>query len=287
MFAPSALAKDKAAATQDKAALAQDKAAPAQDKAALNLTEDQQAAAEIFEQYRKEVLAGHTDKSKTDKQRQFFKATAPLRELESEPMHLVKAADEEVEESSSDDADDAISDNKDKSKTTSIKSDVIVLTYAADDPKRTITETVKVNKSPLGWTVESTSWDGEDANALNQKVLANFFQEFKFETTMLIIALALCIPLSPVYAVAAVWQIILAFKQNVWWGLGSIFVPFVPWVFMIMHYKKCKWPIILLLVNLFLFFAAAVIVLGVVMTNHDLIENHNDLSSKKFHRISH
>lgn len=264
-FAPSALAKD---------------------KAVLDLTEDQKAAVDIFEQYRKEVLAGHTDKSKTDKQRQFFKATAPMRELESEPMHLVKAAYDEAEESTADDADDAKSDDKDKSKTKGVNSDVIVLTYAADDPKRTITETVKINKSPLGWTVESTSWDGEDANALNHKVFSNLFQEFKFETTMLIIAFALCIPLSPVYAVAVVWQIILAFKQNIWWGLGSIFVPFVPWVFMIMHYKKCKWPIILLLVNLFLFFAAAVIVLGVVISNRELVENHTDLSSKKFHRIT-
>ena len=34
--------------------------------------------------------------------------------------------------------------------------------------------------------------------------------------------------------------LIVAFKKNIWWGLGSIFVPFVALIFLIMNWQKGK-----------------------------------------------
>lgn len=36
--------------------------------------------------------------------------------------------------------------------------------------------------------------------------------------------------------------LILAFKESVLWGLGSIFIPFVGLIFVIMHWEQAKGP---------------------------------------------
>lgn len=36
--------------------------------------------------------------------------------------------------------------------------------------------------------------------------------------------------------------LILAFQESVLWGLGSLFVPFVSLIFIIMHWERCKSP---------------------------------------------
>jgi hypothetical protein len=41
--------------------------------------------------------------------------------------------------------------------------------------------------------------------------------------------------------VGGIMLLIVAFKENIWWGLGSIFVPpFVALVFLFMHWQKAK-----------------------------------------------
>jgi hypothetical protein len=42
--------------------------------------------------------------------------------------------------------------------------------------------------------------------------------------------------------VGGIMLLIVAFKENIWWGLGSIFVPFVALIFVIMHWQKSKKP---------------------------------------------
>jgi signal peptidase I len=45
-----------------------------------------------------------------------------------------------------------------------------------------------------------------------------------------------------VWLVGAVWFLVVAFRQHVLWGLGSLFVPFVALVFLIMHWRKALLP---------------------------------------------
>ena len=43
-----------------------------------------------------------------------------------------------------------------------------------------------------------------------------------------------------VAAVGSIWLLVLAFRENVWWGLGSLFLPFVIVIFAIMHWPVAK-----------------------------------------------
>jgi hypothetical protein len=42
--------------------------------------------------------------------------------------------------------------------------------------------------------------------------------------------------------VAGIWLLVVAFKTSVWWGLGSLLIPFVALVFVIMHWQVAKKP---------------------------------------------
>jgi hypothetical protein len=39
-----------------------------------------------------------------------------------------------------------------------------------------------------------------------------------------------------------IWLLVIAFRASVWWGLGSIFVPFVSLIFVITHWEVAKRP---------------------------------------------
>jgi hypothetical protein len=62
-----------------------------------------------------------------------------------------------------------------------------------------------------------------------------------------------------VSAVGGIWLIVVAFQESVLWGLGSIFVPFVGLIFVIMHWNVAKKPF---LINIG---GALLMVLGVVL----------------------
>ncbi len=52
--------------------------------------------------------------------------------------------------------------------------------------------------------------------------------------------------------IALIYGIILlikAFKESVWWGLGSLFVPFVGLIFVFMHWNICKKPFLMALLG--------------------------------------
>ena len=62
------------------------------------------------------------------------------------------------------------------------------------------------------------------------------------------------------FIIAVVYGIILlikAFKVNIWWGLGSLFVPFVGLVFIIMHWDVAKKPFLMSLISIPFFIAGA------------------------------
>jgi hypothetical protein len=45
--------------------------------------------------------------------------------------------------------------------------------------------------------------------------------------------------------VGGIWLLVVAFKESVWWGLGSFFIPFVGLVFAIMHWQVAKKPFLI------------------------------------------
>jgi hypothetical protein len=42
--------------------------------------------------------------------------------------------------------------------------------------------------------------------------------------------------------VGAIWLLVVAFKKSVWWGLGSLLIPFVSLVFVILNWQDSKSP---------------------------------------------
>ena len=42
--------------------------------------------------------------------------------------------------------------------------------------------------------------------------------------------------------IAGIWLLVVAFKTSIWWGLGSLIVPFVSLIFVIMHWETAKKP---------------------------------------------
>lgn len=45
--------------------------------------------------------------------------------------------------------------------------------------------------------------------------------------------------------VGGIWILVLAFRKSVWWGLGSLFIPFVGIVFAIMNWTEAKVPFLI------------------------------------------
>lgn len=59
--------------------------------------------------------------------------------------------------------------------------------------------------------------------------------------------------------IGGIWLLVKAFQASVWWGLGSIFVPFVSLIFVITHWAEAKRPFFLTLVGLVLILIGAVL----------------------------
>ena len=45
--------------------------------------------------------------------------------------------------------------------------------------------------------------------------------------------------------VGGIWFLIVAFQENILWGLGCLFIPFVALVFLIMHWDKAGKPFLI------------------------------------------
>ena len=47
--------------------------------------------------------------------------------------------------------------------------------------------------------------------------------------------------------VGFIWLVVVAFKKSVWWGLGTLIVPFVGLIFAIMNWQTAKTPFLVYL----------------------------------------
>lgn len=57
-----------------------------------------------------------------------------------------------------------------------------------------------------------------------------------------------------------IWLLIVAFKESIWWGLGSLFIPLVSLIFVVLHWSVAKTPFLISLVSV------AMIIAGAFMT---------------------
>ncbi|MEJ6727772.1 MAG: hypothetical protein QNK83_01225 [Akkermansiaceae bacterium] len=57
--------------------------------------------------------------------------------------------------------------------------------------------------------------------------------------------------------------LIIAFKESVLWGIGSLLVPFVSLIFIAMHWDKCKGPFLKYLICIPFFILGAILMPGV------------------------
>ena len=42
--------------------------------------------------------------------------------------------------------------------------------------------------------------------------------------------------------VAGIWLLVVAFKTSIWWGLGSLLLPFISLIFVFVHWQAAKSP---------------------------------------------
>ena len=54
-------------------------------------------------------------------------------------------------------------------------------------------------------------------------------------------------------AIGSIWIIVIAFKESVLWGLGSIFIPFVILIFVFTHWNDTKKPFLISIGGMVLF----------------------------------
>jgi len=59
--------------------------------------------------------------------------------------------------------------------------------------------------------------------------------------------------------VGGIWLLVVAFQESVLWGLGSIFVPFVSLIFVILHWDVAKKPFLYNLLGTVILFVGAIL----------------------------
>ncbi|QWP76583.1 hypothetical protein J5226_23890 [Lysobacter sp. K5869] len=79
---------------------------------------------------------------------------------------------------------------------------------------------------------------------------------------MSVIALILLVLGIVVSLVAGIWLLVVAFRENVWWGLGSLLLSPVALVFVILHWQQAKKPFLINLGGLALVIAGALLSQG-------------------------
>jgi len=57
-----------------------------------------------------------------------------------------------------------------------------------------------------------------------------------------------------VMLVGGIWLLVVAFKESIWWGLGSLFIPFVSLIFAIMHWSKASKPFLIAIGGMVVYF---------------------------------
>jgi hypothetical protein len=62
--------------------------------------------------------------------------------------------------------------------------------------------------------------------------------------------------------VGGIWILVNAFKTSIWWGLGSLFVPFVSLIFVIMNWQDNKKPFFISLIGAAIYGVGAYLAIG-------------------------
>lgn len=55
-------------------------------------------------------------------------------------------------------------------------------------------------------------------------------------------------------AVGGIWILVQAFRTGFWWGLGSLFIPLVGLIFIILNFRYVARPLLLELIGVALYF---------------------------------
>jgi uncharacterized membrane protein len=62
--------------------------------------------------------------------------------------------------------------------------------------------------------------------------------------------------------VGNLWLLVLAFRQNIWWGLASVIIPFVLYVFVIQFWgERVKTPFFIALTGIIMYIVGALLFL--------------------------
>jgi len=62
--------------------------------------------------------------------------------------------------------------------------------------------------------------------------------------------------------VGSIWTIVIAFQENLGWGLGCLFVPCIQLVFVFTHWEKTKKPFLINVVGVLIYVVAAMFIKG-------------------------
>ena len=66
--------------------------------------------------------------------------------------------------------------------------------------------------------------------------------------------------------IGGIWFLVVAFRQTIWWGLGSLFIPIVALVFLIMHWGDAAKPFFVSLLGVVIMVVVAVLIPGAIPT---------------------
>ncbi len=56
--------------------------------------------------------------------------------------------------------------------------------------------------------------------------------------------------------ISSIWFLVVSFKESVWWGLGCLFIPLIPLIFLIKYWYEAKRPFGLMVLGNLLIFGA-------------------------------
>jgi hypothetical protein len=66
--------------------------------------------------------------------------------------------------------------------------------------------------------------------------------------------------------IGGIWFLVVAFRQSIWWGLGSLFIPFVSIIFLIIHWSDAKKPFFVSLLGAVIAVIVAILLPGAMPT---------------------
>lgn len=66
--------------------------------------------------------------------------------------------------------------------------------------------------------------------------------------------------------IGGIWFLVVAFRQSIWWGLGSLFIPLVSIIFLILHWGEAAKPFFVSLLGVVIMVVVAILIPGAIPT---------------------